>query len=265
MYAKFGWVCLAGLWIGIRGFGGGIMRDGKKRELFDQPPQVVRRWLSIKAIRIFRPYIEGVLRHCLRIKLVIRERKRSVALTDALNATVENFKKSKSAMHFESLKIFFNLSLFFLLAEKDIQAVKIDALTHADEWKRNLSLRIILLVIHEWDMAKVAPANKLKEAYRLAGISDELIGEMNSAFRKINKAHARAKKILSPARHATIAHRDADAMLQYEMIVKIDPLATMAIASSFYEGADLLVSTLPKVMLEASSAHSLIKQYRGST
>lgn len=54
-------------------------------------------------------------------------------------------------------------------------------------------------------------------------------------------------------------------MLQYEMIVKIDPLATMAIASSFYEGADLLVSTLPKVMLEASSAHSLIKQYRGST
>src|SRR5688572_28300061 len=134
------------------------MPDGKKRKLFDQSPQVVRRWFAIKAIRTFRPYIECTVRYYLRIKLVIRERKRSAALTAALNATVENFTKSKSAIHFESLKIFFNLSLFFLLAEKDIQAVKIDALTHPDEWKRNLSLRIILLVIHEWDMAKVAPA-----------------------------------------------------------------------------------------------------------
>lgn len=241
------------------------MRDGHKRKLFDQSPEVIRRWYAIKAIRGFRPYIERIVRYCLRIKLVVCERKRSAALTDALNATVENFKKSKSAIHFESLGIFFNLSLFFLLAEKDIQAVKIDALTHADEWKRNLSLRIILLVIHEWDMAKVAPANKLKEAYKLAGVSDNLISEMNMAFRKINKAHAKAKQLLSPARHATIAHRDADAMLQYEMIVKIDPLTTMSVASSFYEGADLFVKTLPKLMLEASSTHSLLKQYRGST
>ncbi len=241
------------------------MRDANKRKLFDQPPQVVRRWFAIKAIRSSRPYIEGAIRYCLRIKLVIRERRRSAALTDALNATVENFKKSKSAIHFEPLKIFFNLSLFFLLAEKDIQAVKIDALTHADEWKRNLSLRIILLVIHEWDMAKAAPANKLKDAYKVAGISEDLIKEMNLAFRKINKAHARAKQLLSSARHITIAHRDADAMLQYEMIMKIDPLSTMEVASSFYEGADLFVKVLPKVMLEASSTHSLLKQFRGST
>jgi len=241
------------------------MRNPNKRKLFDQPPKVVRRWFAIRAIRSTRPYIESVIRYCLRIKLVFRERKRSVALTDALETTVKNFQKSKSMTHFESLKIFFNLSLFFLLAEKDIQAVKIDALTHADKWKRNLSLRIILLIIHEWDMAKAAPANKLKEAYKVAGISGDLINEMNTAFRKINKAHAKAKQLLSPARHATIAHRDADAMLQYEMIMKVDPLATMAVASSFYEGADLFVKVLPKVMLEAGSTHSLLKQFREST
>ncbi|EGH08605.1 MULTISPECIES: hypothetical protein [Pseudomonas syringae group] len=238
------------------------MRSGNKKKLLDQPPQILRRWFAIKIIRGLRPHIEGAARYFLRIKLVIRERKRSAALTDALNATTENFKKSKSTKHFELLKIFFNLSLFFLLAEKDIQSVKIDALTHPDEWKRNLSLRIILLVIHEWDMAKVAPAKQLKEAYRIAGISEDLIKEMNVAFREINKAHARAKILLSPARHATIAHRDADAMLQYEMIMKIDTLSTMEIASSFYEGADLFVKALPKVMLEASSTQSLIKQFR---
>ncbi|MDD0979775.1 hypothetical protein [Pseudomonas shahriarae] len=240
------------------------MHNAGKRKIFNQPPEVIRRWFAIKAIRRFRPYIEGSIRYCLRIKLVVRERRRSAALTSALNATVENFKKSRSTEHFESLKIFFNLSLFFLLAEKDIQAVKIDALTHADEWKRNLSLRIILLVIHEWDMAKAAPANKLKEAYKVAGISEDLVKEMNLAFRKINKAHSKAKQLLSPARHSTIAHRDADAMLQYEMIMKVDPLSTMEVASSFYEGADLFVKVLPKLMLEASSTHSLLKQFRES-
>ncbi|MFK7701722.1 hypothetical protein [Pseudomonas caspiana] len=241
------------------------MRNSSKRKILDQPPNVQRRWFAFKVIRFFRPYLEGAARSYLRIKLVISERKRSAALTEALNTTVKNFKRNKDSMHFESLEIFFNLSLFFLLAEKDLQTVKIDALTHHDKWKRNLSLRIILLIIHEWDMAKVAPAKKLQEAYKAAEISDELIKEMNVAFRKINKAHANAKSLLSLARHATIAHRDANAMLQYEIIMKIDPLSTMKVAASFYEGTDLFIKALPKVMIEASTANSLLKQLHRPT
>lgn len=238
------------------------MVDSRSKRFFDQPLEVQRRWFSIKIIRLFRPMIEGVFRYGLRLKLTVQERKRSAALTSALNTTVVNFRKSRSTVNFEALEIFFNLSLFFLLAEKDIQAVKIDALTHPDEWKRNLSLRVILLVIHEWDMSKVAPAKKLQAAYRKAGVSESTVKEMNAAFRKINKAHGRARQLLSPLRHATIAHRDADAMLQYEMITKIDALSTMKVATSFYEGADLFVKVLPKIMIEASSVHSLLRQYR---
>ncbi|MNG14246.1 hypothetical protein D3C84_979840 [compost metagenome] len=84
---------------------------------------------------------------------------------------------------------------------------------------------------------------------------------MTEAFRKINKAHSKAKQLLAHARHATIAHRDADAMLQYETITKLDAMKTMNVAASFYEGADLFVKTLPKVMLEAGSMHSLLRQY----
>lgn len=242
-----------------------MVRKSNKRRFFDQPQPVIRRWVAINALRISRPYIERIFRYYLRIKLIILERRRSAALTNALKVTVENFKKSRSAVHFEPLSIFFNLSLFFLLAEKDIQAVKIDALTHPDIWKRNLSLRIILLIIHEWDMAKAAPASKLKEAYKLAGISDDLINEMNLAFRTINKAHVKAKHLLSTARNSTIAHRDQDAMLQYEMIINLDQESTMAAASMLYEGADLFVKVLPKLMLAASSTNSLLKQFRGST
>ncbi len=232
----------------------------KKRKLLEQPQPVINRWFSIKAIRITRPYIERTLRLYLRIKLTFQERKRSAALTSALDTTIKELKKLNSEK-FETLKIFLNLSLFFLIAEKDIQAVKVDALTHPDAWKRNLSLRVMLLVIHEWDMAKAAPANKLKEAYEAAEISQDLRDEMKEAFRKINKAHKKAKQLLAHARHATIAHRDSDALLQYEIIIKLDAMETMSVAASFYEGADLFVETLPKIMLEAGSIHSLLKQY----
>ncbi|UVE16636.1 hypothetical protein NVV93_13625 [Pseudomonas sp. LS44] len=232
----------------------------QKRKLLEQPQPVINRWFAIKAIRISRPYVESTLRVYLRAKLTYQERKRSAALTSALDTTIKELKKL-NASKFESLKVFFNLSLFFLIAEKDIQAVKVDALSHPDAWKRNLSLRIMLLVIHEWDMAKVAPANKLREAYEAASISQELREEMTEAFRKINKAHSKAKQLLAHARHATIAHRDADAMLQYETITNLDAMETMKVAASFYEGADLFIQALPKVMLEAGSIHSLLKQY----
>ena len=181
-------------------------------------------------------------------------------MTSALNTTIKEFKKLNNS-NLEPLKIFFNLSLFFLIAEKDIHAVKIDAVSHADEWKRNLSLRVMLLVIHEWDMAKVAPANKLNDAYEAAGISQELREEMRVAFRKINKAHVKAKHLLSHIRHTTIAHRDSDALLQYEVISKLDAASAMNVAASFYEGADLFIQTLPKLILEAGSTRSLLKQH----
>lgn len=236
------------------------MPKGNKRKLLDQPQHVINRWFSIKAIRICRPYIEGVMRVYLRVRLVFQERKRSKALEAAFETTLKEFRKLSST-EFEELKLFFNLSLFFLIAERDIQAVKIDALSHPDEWKRNISLRVILLVIHEWDMAKVAPANKLNEAYAAAGISQDSRDEMTAAFRKINKAHAKAKKLLARARHSTIAHRDANALLQYETISKLDPQETLNIAASFYEGADLFIQALPKLMLEAGSFPSLLRQY----
>ena len=119
----------------------------------------------------------------------------------------------------------------------------------------------MLLVIHEWDMSKVAPANKLNEAYEAAGISEELREEMRVAFRKINKAHVKAKHLLAHIRHTTIAHRDADALLQYDVIKKLDATSVINVAASFYEGADLFIQALPKLILEAGSTRSLLKQY----
>lgn len=236
------------------------MLKRNKRRLFDQPQSVINRWFSIQIIRKTRPCIEGTFRIFLRVRLQIQGRKQSRVLKRTLNTTVREFRKLKKS-EFETLKVLFNIALFFLIAERDIQAVKVDALSHSDPWKRNLSLRVMLLVMHEWNMSKVAPANKMNQVYLNAGISNELIDDMSRSLRQVNKAQSKARKLLSHARHSTIAHRDSDAMLQYETIIGLDALETMEIMSSFYEAADLFITTLPKVMNEASSFSSLLKQH----
>ncbi|MCU7846178.1 MAG: hypothetical protein KZQ93_20265 [Candidatus Thiodiazotropha sp. (ex Monitilora ramsayi)] len=236
------------------------MPESSKRKLFDQPQEVINRWFRIKVIKITRPYIEGIARRYLRIKLKVSERQRKKALQSTFNTIVrESIKAQKREFH--STKEIFNISLFFLLAERDIQALKVDALTHPDKWQRNLSLRVMLLVMHEWDMSKVAPANKMNNIYENAGISQELRQEMAIALRTMNKAQNKARKLLSHIRHSTIAHRDADALYQYKTISSLDAMQTLKILASFYEAVDLFNKALPKLMLEASQPMSLIQQY----
>ena len=231
-----------------------------KRKLFEQPQLVVNRWFRMKAIRITRSYVEGFFRVYLRLKLRLQERERASALKTTFDVILRECRKSQNSKY-EATKVFYNIALFFLLAERDMQAMKIDALSHPDEWKRNLSLRVMLLVMHEWDMSKVAPAKKMREVYEKAGISQNLRDEMTQALRKVNKAQVKAKKLLSNARHSTIAHRESNAMLQYNTITGIKLNETLDICQSFYEAVDLFNKVLPKLIIEAGSPASLIKQY----
>jgi hypothetical protein len=236
------------------------MPEPDKRKLFDQPQEVINRWFSIKAVRISRPYIEGVSRFYLRIKLQIGERERKKALDKAFDTIVREAQKAEKR-EFHSISQIFNIALYFLLAEMDIQALKIDALTHPNKWKRNLNLRVMLLVMHEWDMTKVAPANKMNAIYESSNISEDLRREMSLALRAMNKAQTKAKKLLSKIRHSTIAHRDADALLQYRTIVGIDTTEALKVLATFYESIDLFNKALPKLMLASSHPMALLKQY----
>lgn len=236
------------------------MPNSEKRKLLDQPQEVINRWIAIKFIRTLRPKFERVSRVYLRIKLTLSERKRLKALRYTLDTFVEESRRVQKT-EFNSIKQIFNIALFFLLAERDIQAVKIDALTHPDPWKRNLCLRVILLTMHEWDMSKVAPANKMNMIYENAGISRELRTKMSLALRQMNKAQSRAKKMLANIRHSTIAHRDANALEQYRTIVNLDTIKTMKILTPFYEAVELYNEAFLQLMNESSRPAALLKQY----
>ena len=150
------------------------------------------------------------------------------------------------------------------MAERDLKAIKIDAFSHPDPWKRNLSVRIMLLIIHERDMSKVASGKIMKEIYEEAKISGELRSSMVQAVRGISKAQKRTQKILSKIRNNTIAHQDSDAMLQYELIDKVDINSAKETIEEYFEASHIFFDILPALLLEASTFPSLLSQYSSS-
>ena len=156
--------------------------------------------------------------------------------------------------------MFINIALYFLLAEKDISAVKLDALTHPDWWTRGVALRTILLTVHEWDMGKVT-GKRLQQAMEEVAIPDALQYEVVASLRELRKTQRRAKKMLGHARNSAFAHRDADALIQYRAIRDLEAKAILEIAAEFYDAADRFVAVFPRLIVVGGSLPSLIRQY----
>ncbi len=177
-----------------------------------------------------------------------------------MSTTVKEYRKINKTK-LSKTKDIFNISLFLLLAERDLQAIKIDAFSHPDPWKRNLSLRVMLLIIHERDISKVASGNKMREIYNQLDIDDGLKMKIISSLREINKVHAKVKKQLSEIRNSTIAHRDGDSMLQYDVIEKLSINQIKELVTEYYEASNDFMGLLTQLLLEASTLKSMIHQY----
>lgn len=200
-----------------------------------------------------------VARAISRWRLLRSESKRRKALEEAFNEVKKQAIKLEHS-RFRASNTIFNISLYFLLAERDIQALKIDALTHHDEWMRKLCARVILLTIHELDLDEVS-GRSLRDALEQIGASDGLRKEASLALREIRVVQEKARKEFLPIRNATIAHRDPDALLQYRSIRNLKMEVVLTIAVEFYSAAKRFLDLVPKLMLESSSMPALLRQY----
>jgi hypothetical protein len=191
--------------------------------------------------------------------LPLKERKRSEALKSAFNAIRNEAIKSKER-GFAASAVIFNIALYFLIAERDIQCLKIDALTHPDEWKRKLCSRVILLTIYEWDMDKVS-GSSLRSALDSIGASEHAQREAVEALRLVRIVQKKARKEFGFVRNSTIAHRDADAVAQYHAINDLKTEEVFRIAVEFYKGAERFIALLPELILESGSTVALLRQW----
>lgn len=228
----------------------------KRRNLLLQETRLIERYVQM---RVHKPSMR-IARFIMRYVLAIKEKKRKNALIGALREVVKQAQRTQHS-NFESSKVVFNLALFFLIAERDIQAAKIDALTHPDQWQRSLAARVILLTIHELDLDKVA-GNKFRNALADAGLSNEKTRQASKALRIVRNAQQKAQKQFAFLRNSTIAHRDADALAQYRSIMSIDEKEVLRIAGEFYDGIKAFLDLLPELVMQVASIPGLLNQLR---
>ncbi len=124
------------------------------KKFLDKDRSVQERWFRMKFNNRFGSKIRYLFRLRLHYKLNQEFKVKDKAINNAIDITVREYRKIDESL-FPATKQFFNIGLFFLLAERDIQALKADAFSHPNETKRNIALRTLILTIYEWDMGKV--------------------------------------------------------------------------------------------------------------
>jgi hypothetical protein len=235
------------------------IRAREKRELHKQPKALVNRYWRLWAYKKQSAWLKRIARRIARRRMIKSEKPRMEALRATLD-TVANETARARRHGFEAMTTVLNLSLFFLIAERDIQELKVDALTHPDAWRRSLCSRVILLTIHELDMDKVA-GGKLRLALEDAKIPKPLAQRVRNALEEVRLLQKKAQSEFSQLRNSTIAHRDADALKQYRDIRLIEPLEIGRVAAEFYSGIHELTSALLELISHMGSMKSILGQW----
>lgn len=180
------------------------------------------------------------------------------AIGNSINVSVTQLRKVDESL-FPATKQFYNICLYFLLAERDVQALKADAFAHPNDTKRNIALRALLLTIYEWDMGKVTGKN-LNNIYQVTGITEQAKSNLVNALKELRKAKKLIAAQLSETRHNTIAHRDPDAFKQYEIMLHLNIMSFKTAIENFYIATDKLFKAMVAALLEIGSMPNLFYQ-----
>ena len=225
---------------------------------FEKDKKVQERWFRMKFHQKFGIKIQTFLFKRLHRKLEKQFVVADKAISEAINTTVTQHRKTNEEL-FPETKHFYNIGLYFLLAERDIQALKADALSHPNLTKRNMALRTLLLTIFEWDMGKVT-GKKMSNIYNVTELSDSSKQSLVTSLKAVRKAREKIVKKFAETRHNSIAHREADAFRQYEIISELNIRNYSTELSEYYSAADQLLSAMTATLKEIGSMAGLMNQ-----
>jgi len=127
------------------------------------------------------------------------------------------------------------------------------AFSHPDVWKRNLSTRVMLLIIYERNIKKVTSKRTMQEIYETAQISSKVKKSLTLALRELAKVQKKITKTFSETRNNTIAHRDCDAVLQYELMKEIDLVSAKKVLEAYFKASNKFLDALPALIREVNA------------
>jgi hypothetical protein len=238
----------------------GVSRDFSMLQgrFFKKDKEIQERWFRMKFHNKFGMEIKNLMLWKLHRKLNKEFLHRDKFIEEAISSTVTQYKKIDES-NYPATKQFFNIGLYFLLAERDIQAVKADAFANPNKTKRNIALRTLLLTIYEWDMGKVT-GRRMQFIYEATGLTEEAKLDVVSALKQLRKARKEIENQFSETRHNAIAHRGPDAMRQFEIISDLEIMKFSLALTTFYIASDSLLKAMVNAMLEMGSMKSLFHQ-----
>ena len=227
----------------------------KKRSVADVAKPVRDRW----GRRVRHRWAIALARRWARWKLPRKERLNRKVTLETFE-TIRYYAHRNEDGKMKGVATLFNIGLYLMIAHRDIQAIKIDALTHPDEWTRKLNARIILLTIYEWDADQVT-GRALQEAMDLMLIPDDLRREANETLRRLRKVQERAKKKFQFIRNAAIAHRDPNALVQYRAIRDLNVKDVWDIAAEFFAEIEKFIGIQARIMIAGNTPQSHLRQW----
>jgi hypothetical protein len=109
-------------------------------------------------------------------------------------------------------------------------------------------------------MDKVS-GSSLRRALDSIGASNHARTEAVEALRLVRIVQKKARKEFGYLRNSTIAHRDADAVAQYNTINDMKTEQVFQIAVEFYKRAERFIALMPELISESGSTVALLRQW----
>jgi hypothetical protein len=148
---------------------------------FEKDKKIQERWFRMKFHSKFGMKIKNFMLWKLHRKLNKEYLHKDKYIEQAIASTVTQYKRIDES-NYPATKQFFNVSLYFLLAERDVQAMKADAFANPNKTKRNMALRTLLLTVFEWDMGKVT-GRRMQFIYESTGLTEQAKFDVVSALK----------------------------------------------------------------------------------
>lgn len=226
-----------------------------KRRLHEASQTAQRRWWLWKMRRAGLRAGRAIAR----VRIRWSDRGRAKALTETFE-TIKTLTIKSEHGKFQSTHVLNKMALYLLIAARDVQVAKLDALTHPDEWTRHLHARVILITVYEWDMGGVT-GRALAEAMDTMKIPEDLQRSLTIALRRLRKIREKVTKEFSIVRNSTIGHRDADVLAQYRAIRDLDTDTMYELIAEFFSAVGQFISAHTQVYHASSSVQSLLGQW----
>jgi hypothetical protein len=179
----------------------------------------------------------------------LRERRRhDVSLAKTLEIIRREHRRAMEA-RLEHYARFYNVALYLLVFERDFTVLKWDGLHATESWKRNLTTRLIGVMVYEAaeDLSQLL-GQDFREMLSRFPVDEEQRDSFDCLKRELSRFFKTNRVFLKDMRNFVAAHRDHDASKQLDVIEGIEFARTIGVAGDLY----LIIRELTKFLIHVT-------------